>query len=156
MDTRVTDVAVRICVTQEEGEVDDLSLVTLRHERGGISSVQMGWVFEVGKGILEVHGSEGSITQGEGGSVLLCRKQTGQWETYFEPDKKPRFCFTYSGSFLNFVSALQADRQPEVGLEAALHNLAIIMAAYESERIGSAISVTTLEHRMFAAAVLGA
>ncbi|MFH1008474.1 MAG: Gfo/Idh/MocA family oxidoreductase [Candidatus Latescibacterota bacterium] len=137
MGTPVVQVLARVGTFQPQREVDDLAVVLLTHEDGGISSVQVSWAIQAGgRTVIEVHGTEGSLQIADDQSVRLYRNSTGEWETIFTPTESLSFRFTFADSFRDFASALEEGRPPAAGLQDALHNLAIIMAGYESEHMG--------------------
>jgi len=144
MDSPVTHVSAHIG-TYGAGEVDDLAIVTLSHA-AGVSTVQVSWSIAAdGRSVTEVHGTEGSLQVADDNSVRLWRNQAGTWETYWTPAGRLSFRFTFAGSYREFADALEAGREPPATLRHALHNLAIVMAGYESSRQGRAVPVAELE-----------
>ena len=120
----------------------------LTHEDGGLSSAQLSWAIQAGgRTVLEARGTEGSLQIADDQSVRLYRNRTGEWEILFTPTGSLSFRFTFEHTFRDFASALEEGRQPAAGLQDALHNLAVIMAGYESERLGKAVSVSDLERQ---------
>ena len=136
-------------IATEAGEVDDLALTILSHEGGGVSSVQIGWSVHGGSpAVVEVHGSAGSLRIGDQNVIEHHDADKEEWTPYFVPEGRLSFVDTYAGMLDEFAAAVVGGRQPTYGLDAALHTLAIIMAAYESERVGEAVSVRSLERQM--------
>ncbi len=126
----------------ENGEVDDLALTILGHEGGGASSVQVSWSARGSSpDVIEVHGKEGTLRVGDDKTVHLHSGQGDEWTVHYVPEGRVSFTLTYENVFREFASAVMEGREPAYGLTFALHNLAIIMAAYESERVGEAVSV---------------
>ena len=133
----------------ENGEVDDLALTILGHEGGGASSVQVSWSARGSSpDVIEVHGKEGTLRVGDDKTVHLHSGQGDEWTVHYVPEGRVSFTLTYENVFREFASAVMEGREPAYGLTSALHNLAIIMAAYESERVGEAVSVAALERQM--------
>ena len=131
------------------GEVEDLAFILLNHANGGISSSQVSWAVKAPNSrVLEVHGETGSLAISDSNEVLLFRDDIGSWQTAFTPEEPLSFRFTYTDSFLQFADAVEEKRDPLYGLRAAVHNLAIIMAAYESAASDKTVSVESVERRI--------
>ena len=136
-------------VTARGGDVEDLVFVLLDHAKGGISSAQVSWAVKAsGHPIVEVHGESGSLAISDNNEVLLYRDQDASWNLYFTPERAPSFRLTYSDSLREFAAAVEQKRDPPYGLGAAVHNLAIIMAAYESAASDKAVAVESTERRI--------
>jgi predicted dehydrogenase len=120
-------------------DVEDHALLLLRHRNGGISSVATSWSMHAPAiRRVEVHGSEGVLSIGESDDrpLRLYRRDHGAWEY---PDVEPGNEFALAiGEFLD---ALDAGEPPPVCGEEARRNLRIILAAYESSRAGTVVTV---------------
>jgi len=112
----------------QQQDVDDLAAVLLTHENGGISSVQFSWAVKAtGQAVGEVHGTRGSISFTRAAPVSLFQNDENQWtDAELAPDSG------FTGLISEYVAALEAGGQPPVTGQDALHNLAIVMAAYAS------------------------
>ena len=146
----VESVVARAVSVEEGSEVDDLALTILNHTGGGLSSVQVCWsVHGSSPNLVEVHGDEGTVRVGEDQSIHLCSRQRDDWKVHYTPEERPSFVHTYAEVLREFVAAIEGGRQPPHGLPVALHALAVIMAAYESERVGgAAVTVAEVEQPM--------
>ena len=131
------------------GEVEDLAFVLLDHADGGLSSAQVSWaVTAPGRRVVEVHGESGSLSISEENEVQVFADESGKWIPYFTPEHTLSFRFTYTDSFLDFADAVDESRDPSYSLRAAVHNLAIIMAGYESAEREKTVSVESVERKI--------
>ena len=147
MKSPVAEVSARVGNFQKFA-VDDLAVVTLTHQNGGISSVQVSWAVDApGRSVLEVHGTEGSLQVADDNSIHICRNNAGAWQPCYQPTEQLSFRFTFGASFRDFASVLVEGKKPDAGLQDALHNLAIVMAGYESQRVGQRVIVEAIEQR---------
>ena len=121
-------------------EVDDLALLLLTHQNGGLSSVQVSWAARAGgQRVGEVHGTAGSIQFGREGRLLgLFENESENW-SYPEPQEGSGHSFT--DLIGEYLAALREGRPPPIDGQAARRNLAIVLAAYESARRGQPVEV---------------
>lgn len=122
--------------------VDDTAVVFFEHESGAISDLKVGWSARSSRFSQEVHGTEGSILFG---SILGQPSQSPPLELCTadgcEALEVPEMGFWgFNGLFKEFVEGFENRRTP-VPMTHGLRNLKIIMAAYESSKLGKPVEV---------------
>jgi predicted dehydrogenase len=114
-----------------EDPVPDLSVVTLRHEGGALSSVIASSVLQRYRrpAALELYGTEGTANLlGEDWAPTgyeLWRNEVGCWEVFDNPDLTWSWC----DGLRDLVEALHEGRAPLASVEQDLHILEIVEAA---------------------------
>lgn len=142
MGAPVKRVYARVGTFVQSQDVDDLAVVLLEHENGGISSVQVSWAVRGGgQWVYEVHGKAGSLRFTRQG-VELFENGRGEWVTL--PAEASASGNAFAGLFSDFMDALERGEQPALNGRAARHNLAIVMAGYESSRRGRPVDLSEL------------
>ncbi|MCD6289722.1 MAG: Gfo/Idh/MocA family oxidoreductase [Anaerolineae bacterium] len=132
MQSPVKSVYAHVGTYVQHQDVDDLAVVMLEHENNGVTSVQVSWAIRGGgQPVSEVHGTAGSLRITRGGLEIF-ENEKGEWEPQDTGGRDFKSSFT--GLFSDFISALEQGRSPQLDGRAARHNLAIVMAAYESSR----------------------
>jgi len=119
-------------------DVDDLNVVFLEHENGGVSVMELCWSLDmVGPAMAkEVHGTKGSIAYDRDGHGLgLC--VDGKW-SYPEVVKD---IWGFDRFFDLFINAILTGRPLPVTPEEARLNLQIILACYESAETGEPVEI---------------
>jgi predicted dehydrogenase len=126
-----------------EDPVSDLSVVTLRHEGGAISSVIVSSVLQRYRrpAALELYGTEGTANLlGEDWAPTgyeLWRNEAGCWEVFDAADLTWSWC----DCLRDLVEALHEGRSPLASLEQDLHILEIVEAARRAADEGRAVPV---------------
>lgn len=132
MQSPVVEVYGKVGTYVQQQDVDDVAMVLLTHDNGGVSSIQFSWAVKAGgQPVNEVHGRRGSISLTRGAAVSLYENDR---ETWLDVETEHDSGFT--AIIGQYLDALAAGQPPPVTGEQALHNLAIVMAAYESARRG--------------------
>lgn len=137
----------RVGTWVQQQDVEDIAAVLLAHEGGGTTSLQSGWgVKGGGARVGEVHGTLGSLRfGGRGESPLeLYENAAGEWVPVELEDPQANSFF---GMFDQFLTALETGAPMPVTVHDARHNLAIVMAGYESSKTGAAVSIQDVEQR---------
>lgn len=146
MDSPIVQVYSRVGTFVQKQDVEDLATALMAHENGGTTSVQLSWgVKGGGKRVSEVHGTLGSIRFGTAPgepALQLYENAVGEWIT-IEVDEAATNDF--AGLFADFLTALETGGPVPVDVYQARHNLAIILAGYESSRRGQAVQVSEIE-----------
>ena len=143
MNSPVKRVTARIGTFFHDIEVEDLALLLLEHENGGITSLQTGWCAPSGAvGMEEIFGKKGSIKFGQSGStpIAIWTTETRTWEKpELETEEPDRLGFP---TFLRlYVEAIEKDGTVPVSGEDAREILNIVTSAYESGRTGKTIDL---------------
>lgn len=135
--------------------VDDSTTVLCEFESGaqGVVEVNFNVPDEAGQNALEIRGTRGVVTadhtigQGEGGNMTAYLfDQAGytaaqdRSKTFGVQPVKVEPVNMYRAEVEHFVECIEQDQEPLNG-EHALHNLKIILAAYEAARTGRVIDV---------------
>ena len=122
-------------------DVDDLAIVTFRHQNGGTSIIMVSWAVKAG-GIRanEIHGTQGTISFDKPeGDLALYRNNVRDWEYFDLKPEAKRGGFT--GIMHDCLQAIvEGKPMPAEGMEAR-RNLEIIMGAYESAKTGEVVRV---------------
>ncbi len=143
MQSPVKAVFAHVGTYVQRQDVDDLAVVLLEHENGGVSSVQVSWAIRGGgQWVSEVHGTEGSL-RFVNGRLELFENDQGQWVSQDVGERNHGRSFV--GLFSDFITALEQGRPPALDGRAARHNLAIVMAAYESSRRKRPVALSELD-----------
>jgi len=143
MNSPVKRVMAKVGTFFHDIEVEDLALLLLEHENGGITSVQTGWCAPSGAaGMEEIFGTKGSIKFGQSGPtpISIWTTETKSWEKpELETEEPDRLGFP---TFLQlFVEAIEEDKPVPVSGEDSREILSVVVAAYESGRTGKAIEL---------------
>ena len=122
--------------------VDDTAVVLFEHKSGAVSDLKVGWSAKSSRFSQEVHGTKGSLLFG---SILgqpceyplleLCTSEGSQ--TLEVPDMG---FWGFNDLFREFVEGFENRRSP-VLIADGLRNLKIIMAAYESSKLGKPVEI---------------
>ncbi len=144
MGSPVESVYGRVGTFVQQQDVDDLALLLLSHANGTISSIQFSWAIKSeGQRASELYGTEGTLRFQRGDQPLaLYENQVGEW-VYPEVDAEAH---SFSGLLKEFLTAFQTGGPLPVSGKEARHNLAIVMAGYESNQRGMPVSVAELLH----------
>ena len=123
-------------------DVDDLALLLLSHANGTTSSIQFSWAVKSGgERASEVYGTEGTLRFRWGEHPLAWyENRVGEW-AYPELDADVH---SFSALLGEFLTAFQTGGPLPVSGEEARHNLAIVMAGYESSRRGTVVTLAEL------------
>lgn len=134
-------VYARMGTYTQRQDVEDLGIITLSHASGGITSIQTAWSVKGGGQLVEeVHGTEGSIAFWRGGhAISLYRADQGEWRPLQVDATTDALGFV--GAFRDYLTALIEGREMPVSGREARHILALIVAAYESNRRERAVKV---------------
>jgi len=143
MNSPVKRVMAKVGTFFHDIEVEDLALLLLEHENGGITSLQTGWCAPSGAaGMEEIFGRKGSIRFGQSGPtpISIWTTETKSWEKpELETEEPDRLGFP---TFLQrYVEAIEKDGPVPVSGEDSREILNIVTAAYESGRTGKAIEL---------------
>jgi len=143
MNSPVKRVTARIGTFFHDIEVEDLALLLLEHENGGITSLQTGWCAPSGAaGMEEIFGRKGSIKFGQSGStpIAIWTTEKRTWEKpELETEEPDRLGFP---TFLQlYLEAIEKDGPVPVSGEDAREILNIVTSAYESGRTGKTIDL---------------
>jgi len=142
MGSPVKSVYAHIGTYVQKQDVDDLAVVLLEHENGGVSSIQVSWAVRGGgQWVSEVHGTAGSL-RFINGRLELFENDRGEWQPQDAGGFDHRSSFVKL--FSEFITALEQGRPPRLDGRAARHNLAIVMAAYESSRRKRPVTLSEL------------
>ncbi len=142
MGSPVERVYARVGTYVRSQDVDDLAVVLLEHENGGISSVQVSWAVRGGgQYVSEVHGTQGSL-RFVNGRLELFENTRGEWVV--QETGELDFGRSFISLFADFLTALERGEPPPLDGRAARHNLAIVIAAYESSKRGRPIALREL------------
>ncbi len=142
MRSPVRRVYARVGTYVRSQDVDDLAVALLEHENGGVSSIQVSWAVRGGgQRVSEVHGTEGSL-RFVNGRLELFENARGEWTP--QDMEGLDFSSSFAKLFADFISALERGEPPPLDGRAARHNLAIVMAAYESSRRGRPVALSEL------------
>jgi len=141
MDSPVTRVYAHVATHLQPIDVEDLAVLTLEHDNGGVSVIQSAWSIKgPSMGGEEFHGTRGSLRFGfEGHPVAVHNNKSGKW-TYPQVPKQ------YGGeSFASimhdcFKAVREGGRVPTDGWEAR-RNLEVVVAAYKSAKTGRAVTL---------------
>ena len=137
MRSPVSEVFARLGTFVREIEVEDTVVVTLRHENGGISSVQVAWSAGASKRVQEVHGTEGSLLfDHDGHALALLRGEEWEYPAVEEG------LWGFAGLFQDYADALESGGPPPVPFSEGYRNLQVVMAAYESNRTGGPVPLS--------------
>lgn len=146
MASPIVQVYARVGTFVQKQDVEDLAAALMTHTNGGTTSVQLSWgVKGGGQPVSEVHGTLGSLRFGvrSGAPPLeLYENTVGQWVPV-EVENPSANSFT--GLFADFIAALETGGKMPVDIHQAIHNLAIVLAGYESSRRGQAVPVSEIE-----------
>ena len=125
-------------------EVEDLSLVLLEHENGGLSSIQSGFCAPAGGvvGMQEVIATEGQARFSPHGAhpLEVWRTATGEWQKVAVPPEGPDELGVPT-VLDRFLDAIEGHGEVPVTGEDSLEILNIIHAAYQSARTGQPVAV---------------
>ena len=143
MASPVKRVSAKIGTFVHDIEVEDLAMLLLEHENGGITSVQTGWCAPSGAaGMEEIFGKKGSIKFGQSGStpIAVWTTETQSWhKPELETEEADRLGFP---TFLQlYVEAIENDGPVPVSGEDAREILNIVTSAYESGRTGKTVDL---------------
>ncbi|MEA3345970.1 MAG: Gfo/Idh/MocA family oxidoreductase [Chloroflexota bacterium] len=132
MGAPVESVYGRVGTFVQQQDVDDLALLLLNHANGAVSSVQFSWAVKSGgERASEVCGTEGTLRfRWDEQPLALYENQFGEWT---HPELDPNV-HSFSALLSEFLTAFQTGGPLPVSGEEARHNLAIVMAGYESSR----------------------
>lgn len=136
--------------------VDDSTTVMVEFESGaqGVVEVNFNVPDEAAQNSLEIRGTKGvvvgdhTIGQDAGGSMTAYLFDQQDYSSLQERQRssgnqpvlvKP--VNPYLAEVEYFVDCIEMNQEPEPGGEQALHNLKVVLAAYESSRQGQAVSV---------------
>jgi predicted dehydrogenase len=141
MGSPVTSVYGRVGTYVQRQDVDDLALLLLGHANGTTSSVQFSWaVASGGHPASEVCGTEGTLRfRWNEQPLALYENRVGQW---VYPDLNSEV-HSFSALLAEFLAALETGGPLPVTGEEARHNLAIVMAGYESSRRGTVVNLAS-------------
>lgn len=144
MGSPVKQVFARMGHYVHDYEVEDLSLVMLEHENGGLTSIQAGWCAASGGivGMQELLATEGQVRFSPAGETPLevWRASTGQWEKVACP-LEGQDEMGFPPLLEAFLGALEGNGEVPVTGEDSLEIMCIIHAAYESARTGEPVSL---------------
>jgi len=146
MQSPVKSVYAQIGTFIHNVEAEDTVLLLLRHENGGISSIQVGWSVKAqGARVNEVHGDKGSISfkpciffNKDDSPISLFINEKGQWE---HPEVMDKHGNTIADLMDECLKAFREGKPVFTDGKEARRNLEIILAAYESARTGKVIEV---------------
>ncbi len=143
MNSPVKRVMAKIGTFFHDIEVEDLALLLLEHENGGITSVQTGWCAPSGAvGMEEIFGKKGSIKFGQSGStpISIWTTETKSWhKPELETEGPDQLGFP---TFLRlYVEAIEKDEPVPVSGEDAREILNIVTSAYESGSTGKSVEI---------------
>jgi predicted dehydrogenase len=137
--------------------VDDTTTVLVEFESGaqGVVEVNFNVPDDAAQNSLEIRGTKGvvvgdhTIGQGSGGRM---KANLSDQENYAALQERPKAegsiplladpVNPYRGEIEHFVDCIELDQEPMTGAEPALHNLKVVLAAYESARLGKAIDIS--------------
>lgn len=142
MGSPVESVYGRVGTFVQRQDVDDLALLLLSHVNGTVSSIQFSWAVKAGgERASEVYGTQGTLRFQWGEQPLsLYENRVGVW-TYPEVDADAH---SFSALLGEFLTAFQTGGPLPVSGEEARHNLAIVMAGYQSQETGQVIEIGDL------------
>lgn len=137
MGSPVESVYGRVGTFVHQQDVDDVAALLLGHANGTISSIQFSWAVKSGgQRVSEVCGTEGTLRFGWNEQPMaLYENQVGEW-IYPELNAEVH---SFSALLGEFLTALETGGPLPVSGEEARHNLAIVMAGYESSRRGTVV-----------------
>jgi predicted dehydrogenase len=138
----------RVGTWVQKQDVEDVAVVLLAHEGGGTTSLQFGWGIK-GGGVRvgEVHGTEGSIrfnARGAESPLEIHENAVGEWKPVDLEGADTKFTNSFLGMVDEFLTALEKGDPMPISVQDARHNLALVMAGYESSRTGQAVSISDI------------
>jgi len=143
MDSPVKRVTAEIGTFFHDIEVEDLAMLLLEHENGGITSLQTGWCAPSGAiGMEEIFGQKGSIRFGHSGKtpISIWTTDTKSWKKpELETEAPDRLGFP---TFMRlYIEAIEKDEPVPVSGEDSREILNIVTSAYESGRTDKSIEI---------------
>lgn len=124
-------------------EVEDTAIVLIEHESGATTSLQVGWCAPAGSiRCEEIFGSQGQLRVGGESPVRMWLNARGRWDdVVIEAEGRDELGFP--PLVQAFVEAIIQDTPvPELmSAAASRQTLAVVLAAYESGRIGQPVEV---------------
>ena len=148
MGSPITQAYGRVGTFVQQQDVEDLAAVLLAHESGATTSLQFSWGIKGGGArVGEVHGTQGSLRFGGRGQPLLeiHENEVGEWLPVELGDPASPGNNSFVGMMDEFITALEQGAPMPVSAQQARHNLAIVMAGYESARLGRAVDIHEVE-----------
>ena len=122
---------------------DDNAIAILRFLGGAIASVQASWSARpVPDRQVTIHGELGYVAMGRTPSEpLVVHVKHGDSERRYAPEI-PRTS-TLANPFVHFVRCVRSGEAPLTGGEEGRRTLEVVLAAYESARLGRAVKLST-------------
>jgi len=142
MGSPVESVYGRVGTFVQRQDVDDLALLLLGHANGHTTSIQFSWAVKSGgQGASEIYGTEGTLRfRWRDHPLALYENRVGKWD-YPELGAGAN---SFSALLGEFLTTFQTGEPLPVSGEEARHNLAIVMAGYESSQQGAAVAPADL------------
>jgi len=145
MGSPVESVYARVGTFVQPQDVDDLALLLLRHAHGHTTSIQFSWAVKSGgQPASEVCGTAGTLRFGwRDHPLALYENRVGEWDyPALHADVN-----SFSALLGEFLTAFQTGGPLPVNGKDARHNLAIVMAGYESSRRDAVVGLAELAKR---------
>jgi predicted dehydrogenase len=132
---RVRSVSAKVGRLATPAEIDDVGLMILEYENGALGYVGTAYTVP-SSGFMNIYGTEAVIECGRRGGDVLVRRKSGAVET-----RNPMIEANPLAEELDeFAISAQTGARPETGGPEGLDALAVILAAIESARRGSAVT----------------